>query len=444
MSSADADGDEGQALLHNRQEAVQIDLPPSTHERSERDKAQKPLMLAYAMAAWAWRSWEFAVALLLIQLSSSSLRLVSVYGLADNFVRVAFGGSVGGYVGRRCIASGTRNFLLLQNACIAVSAACAAALLGFKEELGHSGWVRWILLASTIGCGATSSLGSLGIQIAIEKRAVQAMLRDMPSALAEANSGFRAIDLTCQLAAPIVIGLLMTYTSSLIATILLLGYTMLVWIPEVHFFQRAVHFSPPLRAISHHEGSQVDKGPCDSTATSSSSTSSWRSTANSVRAGFSAVLHRLAATAIFPMLAPRLGLRGTGLLGTYYQLAWLTLGLSPLVIVTILQPDKTPHVLGVQLNGQNLQRLLIAGLWTFDLAVTQLMQDLIAPEDLGLVSGVAGSLDSLFFSMSFIAALFVADPGLFFYLMVASWCLTACAASLYTIFYVRTSPIHEQ
>lgn len=55
MSSADADGDEGQALLHNRQEAVQIDLPPSTHERLERDKAQKPLMLAYAMAAWAWR-----------------------------------------------------------------------------------------------------------------------------------------------------------------------------------------------------------------------------------------------------------------------------------------------------------------------------------------------------------------------------------------------------
>eukprot|EP00983_Pelagomonas_calceolata_P058037 1145335-Pelagomonas_calceolata.AAC.6 len=52
-----------------------------------------------------------------------------------------------------------------------------------------SAQVRWILLVSTIGCGATSSLGSLGIQIAIEKRAIQAMLRDVPSALAEANSG---------------------------------------------------------------------------------------------------------------------------------------------------------------------------------------------------------------------------------------------------------------
>eukprot|EP00983_Pelagomonas_calceolata_P058036 1145335-Pelagomonas_calceolata.AAC.5 len=133
------------------------------------------------------RSWEFAVALLLIQLSSSSLRLVSAYGLVDNFVRVAFGGSLpivkaeteddaicvsvgpwfrniegqisllppsfshrgnnmklfkhvqNSFTHRRCIASGTRNFLLLQNACIAVSAACAAALLGFKEELGQLG-----------------------------------------------------------------------------------------------------------------------------------------------------------------------------------------------------------------------------------------------------------------------------------------------------------------
>lgn len=162
-------------------------------------------------------------------------------------------------------------------------------------------------------------------------------------------------------------------------------------------------------------------------------------------------LSGLGATAIFPMLAPRLGLHRTGLLGTYYQLTWLTLGLSPLVIVTILQPDKTPHVAGIKLSAQNLQRLLIAGmaisrtgLWTFDLAVTQLMQDLVAPEDLGLVSGVAGSLDSLFFSVSFIAALFVADPGLFYWLMVASWGLTAFAASLYTIFYVRTSSTPEQ
>mmetsp|Transcript_26534 Transcript_26534/g.71777 ORF Transcript_26534/g.71777 Transcript_26534/m.71777 type:complete len:382 (-) Transcript_26534:398-1543(-) len=243
-----------------------------------------------------------------------------------------------------------------------------------------------------------------------------------------------------------------------------------------------------------------------SRGSSSRSSSSWRSMAGSLRSGSSAVLHSfvvygrqrvmlaslalsvlsgsvltlgflmtsylhwgglteaeisvfrgvgalsgLGATAIFPMLAPRLGLHRTGLLGTYYQLTWLTLGLSPLVIVTILQPDKTPHVAGIKLSAQNLQRLLIAGmaisrtgLWTFDLAVTQLMQDLVAPEDLGLVSGVAGSLDSLFFSVSFIAALFVADPGLFYWLMVASWGLTAFAASLYTIFYVRTSSTPEQ
>jgi iron-regulated transporter 1 len=46
------------------------------------------------------RSWEFAVALLLIDLYPDSLRLVAAYGIADNVVRVVLGSRVGSFISR--------------------------------------------------------------------------------------------------------------------------------------------------------------------------------------------------------------------------------------------------------------------------------------------------------------------------------------------------------
>ncbi len=55
---------------------------------------------SYALAAWAWRSWEFIVALALIELYPDSLLMVSAYGLLDNLARVLLGPAVGGYIDR--------------------------------------------------------------------------------------------------------------------------------------------------------------------------------------------------------------------------------------------------------------------------------------------------------------------------------------------------------
>jgi hypothetical protein len=64
-------------------------------------RAKLLLMASYALGAWAWRSWEFAVALLLISVHpSGTLSLVSVYGLLDNLVRITMGASAGSYIER--------------------------------------------------------------------------------------------------------------------------------------------------------------------------------------------------------------------------------------------------------------------------------------------------------------------------------------------------------
>lgn len=79
-------------------------LPADSESETPSDTIPKAarfyLCSSYAFAAWAWRSWEFLVALVLIELYPNSLLMVSAYGLLDNLTRVVLGPTVGGYVDR--------------------------------------------------------------------------------------------------------------------------------------------------------------------------------------------------------------------------------------------------------------------------------------------------------------------------------------------------------
>ncbi|KAL6755200.1 hypothetical protein V8C86DRAFT_3137942 [Haematococcus lacustris] len=255
----------------------------------DRHRAQHALMAAYCLAAWAWRSWEFAVALLLLHLYPSLL-LVSVYGLVDNGVRLLSGPAVGAYIARRAKAAGTaagpgggaeeavterlpgiRAMFLVQNACIASSAAAAAALLWGGDSLSSTSWpqVYWPLMALLVGLGAASSIGSSGLRIGIENEAGSgssssssppgsqggALPRPSPRHLEAAGlnimpgrGSFRAIDLSCLLLAPLGVGCALTALGPLPTTALLAGYSLVAAPPELSLLLRALHCSAALRA----------------------------------------------------------------------------------------------------------------------------------------------------------------------------------------------------
>ena len=73
---------------------------------------------------------------------------------------------------------------------------------------------------------------------------------DDSAALGTMNSVFRAIDLTCLLASPMLSGFLMTFGSPLIAVVALALYCLTVWIPEVLLLRWAVKAS---RSLRYHE-----------------------------------------------------------------------------------------------------------------------------------------------------------------------------------------------
>lgn len=76
----------------------------------------------------------------------------------------------------------------------------------------------------------------------------------------------RAIDLTCLLAAPLLVGVLMTYCGPRTAVMLLSGYAVMAWAPEVLLLRTAISHSVNLRA---------PKPPTSSAAASREGKQSW-------------------------------------------------------------------------------------------------------------------------------------------------------------------------
>lgn len=54
---------------------------------------------------------------------------------------------------------------------------------------GRRAQVYWLLMGVVIVMGATSSVGSMGVRIAVENKAVKAMFGDQPEALSATNAG---------------------------------------------------------------------------------------------------------------------------------------------------------------------------------------------------------------------------------------------------------------
>jgi iron-regulated transporter 1 len=78
----------------------QLTFQPQQHQQQLHPRVGAAILAAHFLARWAWRSWEFSVALLLVHLYPGSLRLVAVYGLLDDLCSLALGPLAGQLVDR--------------------------------------------------------------------------------------------------------------------------------------------------------------------------------------------------------------------------------------------------------------------------------------------------------------------------------------------------------
>jgi iron-regulated transporter 1 len=288
---------------------------------------------------------------------------------------------------------------------------------------------RVALTALTIGLGALSSAGSIGISICVERDWTKALCGADAAALAQMNSVMRRIDLLALMLAPILSGLLMSYCSMLLAVVAIACYNAAAWLPEARLLRAAQRRSAELQAPKRESYEQLGGGPPKSAAASvkaalaapvSNLLSGWGTymrqpvllpavalamlyftvlslgflmTAFVKRMGLSELsvslfraagaLTGILATYTWPWLHSRLGILPAGAVGIGCQLLCLLPGVLPVLSYQAggRGGGAAPAaLLYVMMAGLAASR---TGLWTFDLCVSQLLQDEVAQAELG-------------------------------------------------------------
>ncbi|MQL94709.1 hypothetical protein Taro_027365 [Colocasia esculenta] len=146
-----------------------------------------------------------------------------------------------------------------------------------------------------------------------------------------------------------------------------------------------------------------------------------------VARGVSAIIG-IAATLVYPFLHSYILTLRTGLWSIWAQ--WVCL----LVCVASVWIQNDMVSAWMLMGGVAASRL---GLWMFDLAVMQQMQDLVPESDRCIVGGVQNSLQSILDLMTYIMGIIISDPQDFGQLIILSFFLVTSAAILYTFYIYR-------
>lgn len=137
-----------------------------------------------------------------------------------------------------------------------------------------------------------------------------------------------------------------------------------------------------------------------------------------------AALIGICATLSYPFLHTRLQTLKAGLFSIILQWSFLTL-----CVVSVWLTNLTAST-AILMAGAAAAR---AGLWMFDLSVTQLMQESVPEVERGVVAGVQNSMQSFFQLLSFAVGMIIPHPQDFGKLILMSFGSVTMAAILYAI-----------
>ena len=142
-------------------------------------------------------------------------------------------------------------------------------------------------------------------------------------------------------------------------------------------------------------------------------------------------LSGIAATIAYPPLQRRWGLVKAGTAAVWLQCACLVGAAAPVLVATLTHSAPSAHATRGLVAGLVLSRF---GLWGFDLAVNQIIQETVEIGQIGVISGAQGSLQSLFQMLSYVAGVVVSQPERFPFLMAGSVGVVGFAAVLFTAY----------
>eukprot|EP00051_Salpingoeca_urceolata_P019659 m.289759 g.289759 ORF g.289759 m.289759 type:complete len:455 (-) comp19461_c1_seq18:551-1915(-) len=396
----------------------------------------------------------------LIEIWRTSLLLPALYGATLAASTLFCGALVGDQIDKSPRLVAVRVSLFVQNTAVLVAVGILWFLLKHHEV--RDGWF-WTLFVLLLAFSVVSHLASLASTLAVEKDWVRVICGSNEVLLAKTNARLRRIDLSCKILAPMLVGFLMTYLGALAGAIFIGAWNLATWPLEYVLLSRVHSAFPALQATK----TQQTRGPERTTLQLVfkqfivlvegwrlySAQSTFRPglalgflyctvlSFGSIMTGYTyyrgmsevvlgstrgvGAIFGIGATMASSRLIERFGLVPSGMIGVWAQLVCLLLSLLGVLygdpsqgncsqLADHAKRSSCEHNRNVELTllllGVVSSRM---GLWTFDLVVSQLLQQRSPANQVGIISGVQASVHNTMNLLGFVIGIILHRPEQF-------------------------------
>eukprot|EP00455_Lapot_gusevi_P007360 TRINITY_DN13149_c0_g1_i2.p1 TRINITY_DN13149_c0_g1~~TRINITY_DN13149_c0_g1_i2.p1 ORF type:complete len:461 (+),score=65.56 TRINITY_DN13149_c0_g1_i2:53-1435(+) len=423
-----------QPLLN--QSSSSSDPAPSLQQS---ETSGRVLYSSYFLAAWGDRMWEFASVVFLLDIFPDTLFPASLFGLIETLAGILAGTPIGRFIDQTNRLTAVRLSVIGQN----VSITLASLLFYFTLENKWHDATAWIFFFVLLFCACFAKWSSTINKICIHKDWLVVVAHGNSTLQTQLNAGMRRIDLTCSVVAPLAIGVLADIFSPAIACLCIAGWSFMSFfvelllnswvyaqIPELHIKKAVVvadSGAEPVPDVSLlqifqsyycHPVFYASVAYCflyisclsfGGIMVSYLKTLGVRDVWLAAGRGIAATVG-VFATFIFPYVVGRKGLIWAGSFFGWLQL----LCLLPLAVAfpVFRSNDQSTTFIVLIFVCICASRF---GLWGFDMAETQLMQEEVALEEAGKINGAQDALMNVCYLMSFALTMIFSDPTQFFY-----------------------------